>query len=143
MGLHFLLAQEPAPSEGVPPPDFEFVRLEDGTSLEAGGFDEYIRSWGYEGWLRGLSDDRPAHKAITGIGSPPELKAAQMGEEDTGLRVKDIFYYYYAREHSGENKGTRWIRNAKRVERDLVIARIISTIRGQGPETGAGSARER
>ena len=53
----------------------------------------------------------------------------QMDEDADILRVKDIFYFYYARQHGGEDKAIEWKSNAKQGERDVVIDYIIRTIR--------------
>ena len=127
--------ERPASNGGPTPIVFTSIDVESlghSDSIKAGGFDEYVQRYGRAGWLCGLRDSRSALEAMgEGAGAAKQKGGRQEGEDDSELRVKDVFYFYYVHDRRDTEKDIRWIPNARHKERDVVIGRIIKRIQNE------------
>src|SRR5271157_4219946 len=89
--------ERPASNGG--PPSIVFtslyvISLGHNDSIKDGGFVEYVQRYGRAGWLCGLRDNRCALRAVgEGVGAAKVKRERQDGEEDSEIRVKDVFYF--------------------------------------------------
>jgi hypothetical protein len=108
------------PQGDVPTPSFVALRiykLSGAYRISADGMEEYVARYGTRGWLRALSDERPASAALEG----------ESGQPPSALRVKDIFANHYWKVHNRDARYD-WPKNSTPTQRDVVIARICSEL---------------
>ena len=110
----------------APPPCFDRVNIKQvGGSyvIDVGGMEEYLSAYGHAGWIRGLSDTRPA----TAARRSGKYLSDPSDEYDSTLRVCDLFAIHY-RELHGDDLAYAWPSRSTRAQRDMVIAVIVGEL---------------
>lgn len=116
-------------AETVPPaPTFTSIQIDTlggHQSIRAEGFEDYVRRYGREGWLVGLSDCRTIDAIIPR--GPQDIERSAVSSNAAafgGLRVKDVFYYFYLRRPDVAQE-CRWQPSGSMPERDKGISEAI------------------
>jgi hypothetical protein len=111
-----------------PPPTFTSIPIDTlggHQSIHAKGFEDYVLRYGREGWLVGLSDGRTIDAMIPRGSQDIERSTASSNAAALGgLRVKDVFYYYYLRRPDVAQE-YQWQPSGSMLERDKGIAEAI------------------